>query len=148
MDNPNINSNLEVVAAVISSPLGFFACRRSPHKAAGGKWEFPGGKVDAGESHSQALAREIWEELNVRVEVGALILRQSTQVGSQRIDLSCYEVFVVSEFPTSSTDHDAMNWIGKGELREYDWAAPDLPVVELLLRQATPPTSRSPRQGR
>ena len=61
---------LEVVAALMERDGRFLACRRAPEKARGGMWEFPGGKVEPGETRGQALARELCEELGVQAEVG------------------------------------------------------------------------------
>ena len=61
---------LEVVAALMERDGRFLACRRAPEKARGGRWEFPGGKVEPGETRGQALARELCEELGVQAEVG------------------------------------------------------------------------------
>ena len=61
---------LEVVAALVERDGRFLACRRAPEKARGGMWEFPGGKVEPGETRAQALTRELAEELGVRAEAG------------------------------------------------------------------------------
>ena len=62
---------LEVVAALMERDGRFLACRRAPEKARGGMWEFPGGKVEPGETRAQALTRELAEELGVQAAVGA-----------------------------------------------------------------------------
>lgn len=122
---------LEVVAAVFSRNGEVLACRRAPGKTAAGKWEFPGGKVDDDESPEAALAREIKEELELSIAVGALIDRSVTPVGDNIIDLACY--FVTSaEAPSRSTDHDELRWMPIGSLPTLDWAAPDLPAVAIL----------------
>jgi 8-oxo-dGTP diphosphatase len=123
---------VRVVAAVITERGRILACRRAPGRAAAGKWEFPGGKVDADESPEAALAREIEEELGVAVEVGPLLHRSSTAVGDAVIDLSCFDVRPIGELPRSSTDHDELRWLLPEELRSLDWAEPDIPAVEFL----------------
>lgn len=70
---------LQVVAAVIAREGAVLACRRNPERSFGGKWEFPGGKLEPGESPSDALAREIHEELGVRVEVGEELTTNVTE---------------------------------------------------------------------
>ncbi|MFC0681737.1 (deoxy)nucleoside triphosphate pyrophosphohydrolase [Lysobacter korlensis] len=123
---------MRVVAAVITQNGRILACRRAPGRAAAGKWEFPGGKVDPDESPEAALAREIQEELGVEVEIGALLHRASTLVGNTVIDLSCFQAWPTGELPHRSTDHDELRWVPVNELRALDWAEPDIPAVEAL----------------
>ncbi|QNE34869.1 (deoxy)nucleoside triphosphate pyrophosphohydrolase [Leifsonia shinshuensis] len=119
---------LQVVAAVIVRDGAVLACRRAPHKDAAGRWEFPGGKVEAGETPEAALARELREELGVDVRVGALLDRTVTG----QVDLACYAATLLGPAPTASTDHDALEWRGTGALAGLDWADADLPVVARL----------------
>jgi 8-oxo-dGTP diphosphatase len=123
---------LRVVAAVIVREGCVLACRRNPDHSAGGKWEFPGGKVEQGESPEDALVREIREELSVGIEVGDLIHRTTTLTESTHIDLSSYEARLTGATPTRSTDHDNLRWMPVDQLWKLSWAAPDQPVVEML----------------
>nr|WP_254304862.1 (deoxy)nucleoside triphosphate pyrophosphohydrolase [Rathayibacter sp. VKM Ac-2835] len=123
---------LDVVAAVIESDGRILACRRRPEKDAGGKWEFPGGKVEAGETHEQALMREVSEELGVPVTVGDLLTTDDSQVGSRIIRLSCWWASLAGATPVSSTDHDQLKWLTRSELGPLNWAAPDLAAVARL----------------
>ena len=127
---------VRVVAAVLTHDGRILACRRAPGRTAAGKWEFPGGKVDDGETPEAALAREIGEELGVVVEIGPLLHRASTAVGDAVIDLSCFRAFPLGELPHASTDHDELRWLAPAELRALDWAAPDVPAVEFLVADA------------
>lgn len=124
---------ITVVGAVFTSNDGVLAFRRSAGKAAAGKWEFPGGKVEANESPTQALQREILEELGIEIQVGQLIDRSSTVVGENTIDLACYHVESAS-FPSASSDHDSIVWQPLSSLRELDWAEPDWPTIAKLER--------------
>lgn len=123
---------ITVVAAVIAMNDTVLACRRAPERSAGGQWEFPGGKVEAGESPADALTREIQEELGTAVSVGPLLNRSVTVVGSVAIDLSCYAATVVGTAPITSTDHDELRWVAYADLAALDWAEPDLPMVRML----------------
>ncbi|WP_308466960.1 (deoxy)nucleoside triphosphate pyrophosphohydrolase [Rathayibacter soli] len=123
---------VRVVAAVIIRDGCVLACRRNPDRSAGGLWEFPGGKVEPGESPEDALTREIREELGVIIEVGKLIHRATTPTGTAHIDLSSYEARLTDAPPPGSTDHDVLRWLRPNQLQELEWAQPDLPVVELL----------------
>ena len=127
MDQP-----VRVVAAVIRRNGRVLACRRSADRSAGGRWEFPGGKIESGESPQLALQREIAEELGVMIMVGAHLDTSTTIVDGTLIELTC---FLVDEFdpdPARSTDHDRLRWCAPGELGTLDFAEPDLPAVRLL----------------
>ncbi|MBF4567248.1 (deoxy)nucleoside triphosphate pyrophosphohydrolase [Plantibacter sp. VKM Ac-2880] len=125
-------TTIEVVAGVASQADTVFACRRSPERSSGGRWEFPGGKVEVGERPEEALARELREELGADVAVGRLLDRSVVAVGALRIDLACYAVTFRDGPPASSTDHDELRWVPRNRLAELDWASPDLPMVRLL----------------
>ena len=126
---------IQVVAAVIEHDGRLLACRRAPGISAAGKWEFPGGKVDPDETPEAALAREIGEELGVDIEVGELIHRASTPAGDLLIDLACYGATLRGDLPHTSTDHDELRWLLPEELGDLDWAAPDIPAVQVLTRR-------------
>ncbi|WP_203566466.1 (deoxy)nucleoside triphosphate pyrophosphohydrolase [Aestuariimicrobium ganziense] len=121
-----------VAAGVFSRGDEVLAFRRRPDLAAGGSWEFPGGKVEATESPAQALARELEEELGCRVVVGGLVDRTTTTIGEVDIDLVVHRVEPVGQWPTTSTDHDLIRWVHRADLRQLDWAPPDLPAVAAL----------------
>lgn len=133
----SMNDTITVVGAIFSRGEQILACRRAPHKAAAGKWEFPGGKVEEDETPTAALARELREELSVEVTVGDLLVRETTPASGAAhsdgpaIDLACYWVSA-AEVPAASADHDALVWVRREELDSLDWAAPDLPAVALL----------------
>ena len=121
---------LEVVAAVIEDDGAVLACRRRPGKAAAGRWEFPGGKVEAGESPEQALTREIREELGI----GIRIVSHLTSDVTGPIRLVCLLAELDSVRPVSSTDHDELRWVARERLGELEWADADWPAVRLLSR--------------
>ena len=120
---------LDVVAAVIVHGGRVLACRRGEGKVDAGKWEFPGGKVERGESPAQALAREIREELGVDVRVGELLRSDVTDAAARSIRLTCLAATLAGPRPTASTDHDRMEWVRPTELAMLDWAMPDLRMV-------------------
>ena len=100
------------------------------------KWEFPGGKVEAGESATQALQREIFEELGISVEVGSSIGTFTTQLDTYLIQLECYWC-TAEDREVSLSSHEEAGWFELIELQVLDWALPDLPVLEVVLRKLT-----------
>ena len=123
---------MEVVAAVFTDGEHVLACHRNADLQAGGRWEFPGGKIEPGESPEAALEREIAEELGIEIEVGELLDRTTTVTDGEPITLSCYFVRTVDDAPQSSTDHDELAWFIRERLMWLDWAGPDLPAVRKL----------------
>lgn len=127
---------LHVVAAVITRRDGaVLTCRRAPGKQFAGKWEFPGGKVDAGEQPGEALIREIREELGVTARIIEPLTSDVTVVDGRAIRLSCF-VVKTRKTPTHSSDHDMLEWVPRRDLAGRDWAAPDLPAVRKLMNSA------------
>ncbi|WP_442576869.1 (deoxy)nucleoside triphosphate pyrophosphohydrolase [Microbacterium sp. F51-2R] len=123
---------IDVVAAVIEHDGLFLACRRAPHKAAAGRWEFPGGKVEPGESAEQALVREIGEELGIRILPESHLTTDVT--GPVR--LICLRARLDGEIPQASTDHDELRWVAREDLAVLEWADADLPAVRMLASPA------------
>ncbi len=105
------------------------ASRRTepPHLA--GLWEFPGGKVEAGESDSEALRRELREELVVEAAIGGR-LGPDVPLGNTGV-LRVYLCRLLSGEP-ALVDHDAHRWLGPDELTEVPWIPVELAVVEAL----------------
>ncbi len=121
-----------MVAAVFTDGERVLACRRKEHLEAGGRWEFPGGKLEVNEEPKVALEREIVEELGIEIEVGDLLDRTTTMASGTPITLSCYFVRPVGESPTVSTDHTELCWFQRDRLLWLNWAGPDLPAVRRL----------------
>lgn len=122
---------LHVVGAAIVRDGRVLAARRSPAMPLPGRWEFPGGKVEDGETPEAALAREIAEELGVTVRVGALVGTGEDEQARRRIRLDVYACELVSGEP-KAREHDRLAWVGAGELGGLDWAAADVPVLAPL----------------
>ncbi|ASK65906.1 DNA mismatch repair protein MutT [Brachybacterium avium] len=122
-----------MVGAIIRRSNTVFAARRNTDRSAGGLWEFPGGKVEPGETPEEALKRELREELDIDVSVGRFVDKSISDVAGVVIELSCYTATLVDTEPTSSTDHDAMAWIDLNDLDQFEWAPGDVPIIERLI---------------
>lgn len=107
------------------------ASRRTQPPRLAGLWEFPGGKVEAGESDVEALVRELREELEVEVEVG-LRLGGDLLIGDAAV-LRVYLARIVSGEPTL-VDHDEHRWLTAAELDDVPWIPVDLPLLAELRR--------------
>lgn len=119
---------IEVVAAAIAHSGRCLVAERGPRMTLAGKWEFPGGKVEPGESPEAALRREIREELGVDVEVGERLGSGSARVGDKVIRLDVYAARLRAGEITRS-EHSRIAWVGADELASYDWAEADVPSV-------------------
>ena len=125
--------HIEVVAAVIKKDNTIFATQRG-YGDYKDMWEFPGGKMEAGESPEAALKREIQEELETEIEVGQLIKTVDTDYPTFHITMHVFWAEVVSGELTL-LEHEAAKWLPiVDKLRDaVDWLPADLEVVEEIL---------------
>ena len=124
---------LEVVCGIIKNPEGkILACRRGLDRHLGGLWEFPGGKIDAGETPEAALARELCEELGITVKVGAA-LSSVVEWTDGAVSIRLRGFFCeILEGTLHPHEHEEIRWCGISELPLLDWAEADLPLVDEL----------------
>ncbi len=106
-------------------------CRRRREKAQGGLWEFPGGKVEPGESHARALTREIREELCCGIVPGDFIGMGAHTYPELRVRIHAYRATLSGEVQCF-TDHDEVAWIYPPQLQEYALAPADRFLIPLL----------------
>lgn len=116
-----------VAAAVLKEAQGYWMVRRGPGRNHPGLWEFPGGKVEAGETTTEALQRELWEELGLRVRVGVLL----GTAHHQAIEMHAFEIFI-EEGPPQLREHDAQAIIPLEALAEYPMTELDRQIVSQL----------------
>jgi 8-oxo-dGTP diphosphatase len=119
------------VAAAIITEGRVLACERSAPPEVAGRWEFPGGKVEAGETDEQALARECVEELGVRVEVGARV-GPDVSLAHGRAVLRVYAARLLEGDLPQALEHTAMRWLSADELDSVHWLPADKPIVAEL----------------
>ncbi len=123
---------IEVVAAVIADGDRIFATQRG-YGEFRGMWEFPGGKMEAGESREEALRREIREELDVEVGVGDFLCTVDYDYPAFHLTMHCFMCSIV-EGEVRLKEHEAARWLGKDELFSVNWLPADVDVVRTLLR--------------
>lgn len=139
---------IEVVAAVIERD-GLILCAQRDDE--GGelarKWEFPGGKLEPGETRQRALERELDEELGVRIDTGAYLMSVEHRYAEFSIVMHAY-MATIAEGQILLCEHLAVRWLRREELRTLDWAPADMPIVERLMEIATCPFCRVPPEQR
>ena len=120
-----------VVAAVIERDGSFLVTRRLEGTHLAGMWEFPGGKIGSGETHAQALQREIREELDADVDVGPLVFEIEHAYAERTISLHFYRCALRGE-PRPLLGQD-MKWVPRAELYALDFPPADADLIRLLL---------------
>lgn len=119
---------VRVVAAVIRKDDKIFATQRGYGEFKDG-WEFPGGKIEEGETPEQALAREIKEELDTEIQVGKLIDTIEYDYPKFHLSMDCFWCEVM-QGGLELKEHEAARWLSKEELYSVDWLPADVGVVE------------------
>jgi 8-oxo-dGTP diphosphatase len=122
--------SIEVVAAIIIDSGKVFATERG-YGEFKDKWEFPGGKMENGESAESALSREIREELDTEISVGRLFCTVEYDYPAFHLTMHCF-FCSVKEGKLTLLEHEAARWLGKDQLTSIDWLPADLEVVQKL----------------
>jgi len=126
---------IRVVAAIIRATneegeLIIFATQRGYGDFKGG-WEFPGGKIEAGETPQEALKREIMEELKTEIMVGELIDTIEYDYPTFHLSMDCFWAEIVSG-DLVLTEHKAAKWLKKSELDSVEWLPADVTLIEKI----------------
>ena len=124
---------VEVVAAIIQHEGEVFATQRGYGEFKDG-WEFPGGKMETGETPQQALKREIMEELDTEITVGELLTTVEYDYPKFHLKMNCFLCTVASGKLTLK-EHEAAKWLKKENIDSVDWLPADLIVVEKLKKK-------------
>lgn len=125
---------IEVVAAVIHYEDKILCCQRGRHKFhyLSEKWEFPGGKIEHGETPEEALKREIEEELNMKIYDLNYFITVEYSYDDFHIKMLTYLAHVTSPY-LELNEHINISWSTTNELNSFDWAAADIPIVDALM---------------
>lgn len=121
---------INVVAAIILKDNKIFATQRGYGEFKGG-WEFPGGKVEEGESPEKAIVREIKEELDTSIEVNEYFATVEYDYPTFHLSMKCY-ICSVLEGKLELLEHEASKWLDKDTLESVDWLPADLGLVDKL----------------
>lgn len=121
---------IKVVAAIIRDQDRIFATQRGYGEFKDG-WEFPGGKIEEGETSENALIREIREELDTEISVGEKITCVEYDYPKFHLSMDCFWVEIVSGNLVLK-EHEAAKWLSREELDSVDWLPADLELIEKI----------------
>lgn len=124
---------IEVVAAIIHKDNCYLATQRG-YGDFEGMWEFPGGKIEEGESREEALKREIKEELDAEVKIEKLLCTVDYDYPNFHLTMHCYHCSI-GDGEIRLLEHQSAKWLTKDELNEVEWLPADIAVLERLLNK-------------
>ena len=124
----------KVTAAIIKDKNRLLIAKRHSKDPLGGKWEFPGGKIEPGETPQDCLVREIKEELGVEVKIGPFYDDSVYNSQDHGIHLLFYWAEIIKG-EVIRVVHDDLKWITIDELASFDFAPADIPVVKRLMKE-------------
>lgn len=132
---------IEVVAAVIFDEQGRIFATQRGYGEWKDWWEFPGGKIEAGETPQQALRREIHEELDAEIEVGELLRTIDYDYPTFHLTMHCFKCRLEEQSPMTNEqssytllEHEAAKWLAPNELQSVNWLPADEDLIEELSR--------------
>ena len=128
---------IRVVAAVIKTidekgNIQFFVTQRG-YGEFKDKWEFPGGKIEDGETAEEALKREILEELDMKISVGDRIKTVEYDYPTFHLSMDCF-ICEIEEGTQIMKEHEAARWLDKSSLTSVEWLPADIEIVQILQR--------------
>ncbi|MGH7240328.1 MAG: (deoxy)nucleoside triphosphate pyrophosphohydrolase [Candidatus Saccharimonadales bacterium] len=123
---------LVVAAGIIKEAERYLVAKRAVHKAQGGLWEFPGGKIELNESPEKCLERELWEELSIRVKVGAFFAKSIFSYQAVTIELLAYWVDHI-DGEILLTEHEEARYVATEDMGTLRFAPADMPIVKALV---------------
>lgn len=120
---------INVVAAIIEKENKILITKRNLKKSQGGLWEFPGGKIEEGETKQEALKREIKEELDLDIEVYEQVTEKVHHYPDKDINLISFKCKIISG-ELKLIEHEEYKWVLPGEMSQYEFAEADKWIVE------------------
>jgi len=131
-EHPQIQP-IDVVAAVIAQDECMLICKRGAERNNAGLWEFPGGRVENGEDHRQALKRELKECFGVDVDIGPYVTTSRHRYSDRVVALHAYQVSCESHRTwLPRTEHVAVAWVRQSDLQEFKFAPADELIAQRL----------------
>lgn len=131
--------HLHVACAIIEQEGKILAAQRSPATSLPLKWEFPGGKIESGESPEQCLNREMQEELGVSVHIDRALSASTHSYPDFTVTLYPFTCRLKCDSTITMHEHHALQWIEPHRMPELDWAAADQPIITEYLTLVTAP---------
>lgn len=125
----------KVIAAVIKNGSQVLLAQRGKKDSLYGKWEFPGGKLEQGESDLECLKRELFEEFGIHAEIGSYLCSSFFEKNNVEYEMRAY---LVSSFvgEIELREHLQIHWVSLSQLSQYDVPTPDVPIIEKLISES------------
>ncbi len=122
----------KVVAGIIIKDKLIFCAKRNNNGECGGKWEFPGGKIEIGETKEEALIRELKEELDCLVKIEKYVGCINYEYETFILRMHLYTCSLISDHIKLNV-HQEFKWLPRKDLKELDWASADLKIIDELI---------------
>ena len=128
-----MKKEINVVGAIIVDGTKVLAARRGAEMSLPGMWEFPGGKIEAGETPREALIRELQEELLCTAEIGHEVVSTRHEYDLGFVTLTTFYSKLLDDEPRL-TEHSEIRWLEAANLNAVEWAPADIPAVDIVMK--------------